>query len=112
MNVVLIASLVAIGLALAGVIADAFLKKAGVGPGYMNVKWFLVGSAIYVTTIFGWFYVMKTLKLTTVGVLYGVSSVLFLTLACVIFFREQLQAFEWAGIFFAILSIVLLSRFA
>ena len=112
MNSVLVSSLVAIGLGLVGVIADAFMKKAGQGPAYVDMKWFVLGTLVYISTIFGWFFVMKTLKLSTIGVLYGVSSILFLVFAGVIFFGEHLNALEWMGIVLAVTSMLLLAKFA
>lgn len=112
MNSVLFSSLVAIGLGLVGVIADALMKKAGAGPAYIDWKWFALGTVVYLSTIFGWFWVMKTLKLSTIGVLYGVSSILFLVLAGMLFFGERLNIYEGIGVGLAIASIVLLAKFA
>ncbi len=111
MSSTLVPVFVAISLGLVGVIADAFMKKAGAGPAYVDVKWFILGTLVYVSTIFGWFFVMKTLKLSTVGVVYGVSSILFLVFAGIIFFGERLNLFEWIGVAFAVVSILLLAKF-
>ncbi len=85
MNTALLTSLLAIVLALGDVIADGFIKKAGEHPGYIDWKWLVVGTLIYLSTVAGWFFVMRSLKLATIGVLYGVSCILFLVIAGTVF---------------------------
>ena len=101
-----------VGFALLGVVGDFFLKLAGNGQKFMEVKWFLIGFLIYASTAFGWFYVMKHLKLATVGTVYAVIIVLLLSLIGTFYFHEQLKLFEIIGIAMAIISLVLLGRFA
>ena len=55
---------------------------------------------------------MRHLKLGTIGVLYSISMVLLLTAIGVVFFRESLNYSELAGIVLAVVSLVLLMRFA
>ena len=55
---------------------------------------------------------MKHLKLATISVLYSVSLVLLLTAIGVVLFRESLNYLEVIGIVFAVVSLVLLMRFA
>jgi multidrug transporter EmrE-like cation transporter len=55
---------------------------------------------------------MKHLKLATISVLYSVSLVLLLTTIGVLLFRESLNYFEMMGIVLAVISLVLLMRFA
>ena len=55
---------------------------------------------------------MKYLKLATIGVLYSVSLVLLLTAIGVMLFQETLSYFEVIGIVLAVISLVLLMRFA
>lgn len=101
-----------VGFALLGVIGDFFLKLAGSGQKFMEVKWFLIGFLIYASTAFGWFYVMKHLKLATVGAIYAVIVILLLTLVGTFYFHEQLSFYEIIGITAALISLVLLGRFA
>ena len=54
----------------------------------------------------------KHLKLATISVLYSVSLVLLLTAIGVVLFRESLNYFEVIGIVLAVISLVLLMRFA
>ncbi len=52
------------------------------------------------------------MKLASVGVVYSVCMVLFLTFLGVVFFKERPSAMEIVGIGLAIASLVLLIRFA
>jgi multidrug transporter EmrE-like cation transporter len=70
------------------------------------------GFLVYASTAFGWVFVMRHLKLGTIGVVYSVSMVLLLTLVGTRWFGESLNYSEMAGIALAILSLILLVRFA
>lgn len=72
----------------------------------------ILGAVIYGLTAFGWFFVMRKIKLSTVGVLYGVSCVVLLTLVGVFYFKEKINPLEIFGIALAIISLIILSRFA
>jgi small multidrug resistance pump len=93
-------------------VGDYFLKLAGVGPKFIEMKWFAIGAAIYMSTIFGWFYVMKYVKLSSIGVIYSIASVLLFVALGIIFFHEKLNVYEIIGIITAIVSLILLGRFA
>jgi small multidrug resistance pump len=74
--------------------------------------WFYVGFAVYASTAFGWVFVMKHLKLATVGVVYSVSMIVLLTAIGAIGFGESLGPREIAGLILAVASLYLLMRFA
>ncbi len=95
-----------------GVLGDYFLKLASQRERPLASGWFYLGFALYASTAFGWVFVMKNLKLATIGIVYSVSMVLLLTAVGVLFFRESLSAYEVAGILLAIASLTLLMRFA
>ena len=106
------ALIVTVLLALVGVWGDYFIKLAGGGKRFVEPKWFILGMGIYAVTAFGWLVVMKEIKLTTLGVFYALSTILFLTVVGVVFFHEQLNGFEVLGVVFAVAALVLLGRFA
>ncbi|MBI4426393.1 MAG: EamA family transporter [Candidatus Kerfeldbacteria bacterium] len=108
MNPIMIVAL----LAVVGVIGDFFIKIAGHGPRFIEIKWFTIGFIIYASTAFGWFYVMKHIKLSSLGVIYALTTVLFLVAISVFYFHEKLNGYEIVGIIAAVVSLVLLSRFA
>ena len=103
---------VTIGFSLLGVLGDYFLKLASANENSLKTIWFYVGFAVYASTAFGWVFVMKHLKLATIGVVYSVSMVLLLTAIGVVFFQESLNYYEIAGLVMAIASLILLVRFA
>jgi len=103
---------VTIAFSVIGVVGDYFLKLASGRDQPLRSGWFYLGFALYASTAFGWVYVMRHLKLATIGVVYSVSMVLLLTAVGVVLFRESLNAAEWAGIALAVAALVLLTRFA
>jgi drug/metabolite transporter (DMT)-like permease len=103
---------VTVAFSLLGVVGDYFLKVASEQPRVLATPAFYVGFVIYASTAFGWVFVMKHLKLATIGVVYSVTMVLLLTAIGVVGFRESLSAPEIAGLLMAIASLILLMRFA
>lgn len=95
-----------------GVVGDYFLKLASQQESTLTSPWFYLGFALYSSTAFGWVYVMKHLKLGTIGVLYSVSMIVLLTAIGVLFFKETFNAAEVIGLLMAIGALVLLTRFA
>ena len=106
-----IAVLVTIGFSVVGVVGDYFLKLASAKENSLKAVEFYIGFVVYASTAFGWVFVMKHLKLATVGVVYCVSMVLLLAAIGVVGFKESLNGYEIAGIAMAIGSLILLVRF-
>ena len=106
-----LAVVVTIAFSVIGVLGDYFLKLASQQPHSLRSRWFLLGFGLYASTAFGWLFVMRHLKLATIGVLYSVSIIVLLTTVGVVFFRETLNAYEMLGLVMAIGSLVLLVRF-
>lgn len=107
-----LAVFITIAFSVIGVLGDYFLKLASGRDQPMRTAWFYLGLVLYASTAFGWVFVMKHLKLATISVLYSVSLVLLLTAIGVLLFRESLNYFEVIGIVMAVISLVLLMRFA
>jgi len=107
-----IAVLVTFAFSVIGVLGDYFLKLASTSERPLRTGWFYLGFALYASTAFGWVFVMRYLKLATISVLYSVALVLLLTAIGVVLFRESLNYFEVIGIVLAVVSLVLLMRFA
>jgi drug/metabolite transporter (DMT)-like permease len=104
--------LVTVGFSAVGVLGDYFLKLASAQSRPLRSGWFYLGFAVYASTAFGWAYVMRHLKLATIGVVYSVSMILMLTGIGAVAFREPLNGYEIAGIVLAVASLILLMRFA
>jgi drug/metabolite transporter (DMT)-like permease len=107
-----IAILATMVFSIVGVTGDYFLKLASNNDNPIKSGWFYIGFVLYASTAFGWVFVMKYLKLATIGVLYSISMVLLLTAIGFVFFNETLNVYEIAGLILAIGSLVLLARFA
>ena len=112
MNSILIAFLIGIGLSAITVLADAFIKHASLQNAFSGWQMLILGAVIYGLTAFGWFFVMRKIKLSTLGVLYGVSVIIILTLVSMFYFKEKISSIEIFGIALAIISLMILSRFA
>ncbi|OGH68609.1 MAG: hypothetical protein A3J66_01145 [Candidatus Magasanikbacteria bacterium RIFCSPHIGHO2_02_FULL_47_14] len=104
--------LIGIGLSVVTVFADVLVKHASSQEAFSGWRSLVLGAVIYGLTAMGWFFVMRRIKLSTVGVLYGVSCVVLLTLVSVFFFKEKISPMEMVGIFLAVTSLILLARFA
>ena len=107
-----IAGLVTIAFSVIGVLGDYFLKLASAREQPLRTGWFYLGFALYASTAFGWVFVMSRLKLATISVLYSICLVLLLTAVGLVLFRESLNHFDVIGIVLAVVSLVLLMRFA
>ncbi len=107
-----LAVVVTIAFSLVGVLGDYFLKIASRQDHSLRSPAFYVGFAVYASTAFGWLFVMKHLKLGTIGVLYSVTMIVLLTTVGVAVFGERLSYPEIAGLLLALASLVLLIRFA
>jgi drug/metabolite transporter (DMT)-like permease len=104
--------LVTIGFSAVGVLGDYLLKLASEQRNPLRSGWFYLGFAVYASTAFGWVYVMRHLKLATIGVVYSVSMILLLTGIGAVAFKESLNAYELAGLALSIAALILLMRFA
>jgi drug/metabolite transporter (DMT)-like permease len=112
MDKTVLAILVAVLLSALGALADYFLKLASGEEQIVCNKWFAVALVIYSSTIFGWVFVVKSMKLASVGVVYSICMVLFLSFTGIVFFKERLSYPEVIGIGLALASLTLLARFA
>jgi small multidrug resistance pump len=107
-----LALVVTVALSLLGVVADYFLKRASGAEAPLKSRWFYLGFAAYASTACGWVFVMRHLKLATIGVVYSISLIVMLTAVGAVFFRESLNPLEITGLIMAIVSLILLVRFA
>lgn len=99
-------------LGIVGAIGDWFIKLAGSGPKYIDWRWFVLGAFVYSLTTVGWFFAMKDVKLSSIGIIYTVVTAVLLAAIGILFFHERLNTYEMVGIILAVISVILLSRFA
>jgi drug/metabolite transporter (DMT)-like permease len=112
MDKAILAVMISVLLSAIGALADYFLKLASGEMQIVFNKWFAIALVVYSSTAFGWVFVMKSMKLASVGVVYSICMVLFLTFMGVAFFKERLSYQEVIGIGLALASLILLTRFA
>jgi drug/metabolite transporter (DMT)-like permease len=106
----LIALMIAISLSIITVISDSFIKKASLERSVWN-KWLVLGAIIYGLTAIGWVFVMKSMKLSTLGVIYGISCITILAIVSVFVFHEKISMIEIIGILLGVASIAILYKF-
>ena len=111
MDKTVLAVIVTVAFSIIGVVGDYFLKVASAKEQALKSLEFYIGCCLYASTAFGWVFVMKHLKLATVGVVYSISMVLLLTAVGVFRFKESLSVTEMAGLAMAVGSLLLLTRF-
>lgn len=105
--------LVVILVSIITVVGDFFIKLSGsAGTKFIRIGTFTLGLFFYFLTAFGWFFVMKHIKLASIGVIYGITTALLLAIIGYFFFSEHLSYFEIFGILLGIIAIFILSRFA
>lgn len=92
-----------------GALADFFLKSSGNGEKYIRWNYFLAGFILYSSLAFGWFFLMKHIKLASIGVIYSLCTLILLALIGVLYFKESLSVSEWIGIILGGVAIALLA---
>ena len=112
MNITILFILAGIGLSIITVFGDFLIKQASLQPAFSGHIKLILGALIYGFTAFGWFFVMRKIKLSTLGVVYGVSCVIFLALVSVFYFKEKISSMEIVGLVLAIISLIILARFS
>ena len=104
--------LVTLAMSAVCIAGDYYLKLASqTARPFLSLN-FLLGTIIFSLTSVGWVVVLPSMKLATVGVTYGVSTILFMTMLGCFVFGETLTWVEWLGISLGVASIFLLCRFA
>ena len=103
---------VSIAFSIVGVVGDYLLKLASEQRSPLRSGTFYLGFVVYASTAFGWVYVMRHLKLATIGAVYSVSMIVLLTCIGAVIFRQPLNTYEVIGLVMAIGSLILLTRFA
>jgi len=87
MNQIFISVLISFGLTIFTIFGDIFVKKSSLSAGFSGWPMLLAGAMIYGTSAIGWFFVMRHIKLSTIGVLYSVLIVSILAFVSVFYFH-------------------------
>lgn len=103
--------LIVMALELISVLGDYFIKKASLQRDLTGWKQLLIGGLIYGATAMGWFYVMRTFKLFTIGLIHSILAIALSVALSQLFFDEKITPRELIGIALGIASIILLIRY-
>lgn len=106
-----IVSLLIVGLSFVETVGDSLIKYSGNDKNkYVLIVWLVLGVLVYMTAAFGWFFVMKHVKLGSLGLIYAVSTVSFLLIMGVLVFNETYSKSEILGVILGFVSLFLLAR--
>lgn len=103
--------LVLVGLELISLLADYLIKKASLQAGMSGWAWLVSGGLLYGATALGWFFMMRSFKLFTIGVLHSFGVIVLSLLLSQFIFREKITLREGMGLLLGCLSVGLLVRF-
>jgi len=107
------AFILAVALSLVTVLGDYCVKMSSLRPSLESLKWLIPGALIYAASAFGWFYIFtQKMKFSTAAVVYAVIVIVFHVLLSVFYFHEKIHPVEFIGIGFALISLIILVRFA
>ena len=93
----------------ATLLGDYFLKMATAKPAGLLSGWFVGGAFIYGILAFGWFFLMKSNSLATIGVMFSASTILLLAGLGHFVFKEQFGLREIIGVSLAVLAVAVMS---
>ena len=102
-------SLIILGIVTVGTLfGDYFLKTATSRPEGMMSAWFAGGVLAYGLLAIGWYFLMKSNSLATIGVMFSASTILLLAALGYFVFKEQFGLREALGVSLAIMSVVVM----
>jgi drug/metabolite transporter (DMT)-like permease len=92
------------------ILGDYLLKKASSLPAFTGWKLMVLGCMIYFIAAIGWYFIYKTTKFFTLGTFYSLGHLLLTILIAILIFKEKLDTTEIVGLFFGVLSLILLFK--
>lgn len=103
-------SLVVLGIVTAAtLLGDYFLKTAANKPEGLMSAWFAGGVLIYGLLAFGWYFLMKSYSLATIGVMFSASTIMLLAGLGHFVFKEQFGLREVIGVSLAVLAVAVMN---
>ncbi|GAB3759458.1 hypothetical protein [Spirosoma pomorum] len=100
-----------VSLELISMLADYFIKKASLLAGLTGWGWLVTGGMLYGATALGWFFMMRSFNLVTIGLLHSFGAIALSLLLGLVVFHETISLREVAGITLGCVSIGLLVHF-
>jgi drug/metabolite transporter (DMT)-like permease len=102
---------IAIALGVATSIGDILIKKGSLSDRLIYNWRIYAAGFIYFLTAFGWFFVLKRMKLSMAVMVYTVCLLLIVVSVSIFYFKEKLNPLEYLGIMLAFISVLILYRF-
>ena len=90
-------------------LGDYFLKMAVDKTDGMLSAWFAGGAFMYGLAAIGWYFLMKSNSLATIGVMFSASTIMLLAALGQFVFKEQFGLREAVGVSLAILSVAVMN---
>ncbi len=91
---------------------DILLKDATKYTGIKSITYIVGGLIMYLFVGLGFYQMYKSLEFSTAGIIYSVLCILGFAISGLLFFNEKITFYEGIGIILAIISVILMSRFA
>lgn len=89
---------------------DYAIKVASAKDSGLLSIWFILGAILYGLPAVGWFYLMKSHSLATIGVMYSASTIILLALLGYFVFKEAFGWREAVGLTLAIAAVAVMSH--
>jgi len=102
--------LISIAMVFITIIGDYCIKKASLLQYFNGWKLLVLGGLLYGITALGWFYVYRTTKVFTVGVIHSLGIIILTILLSTVIFKEKINGSEILGLVLGIISLAILLR--
>ena len=93
------------------IVGDIILKIAAGRDGAATLPLIAAGCVLYSIAAVLWFWAMRHTTLAQAAVAYSMFTLLALAAIGAFWFKEDIGAREWAGIGFALMSMMMMARF-
>ncbi len=90
------------------VLGDYYIKEASLRAAFSGWGLLLVGMMLYALTGLGWFFLMRHEKLYVLGLLYVLTTTIFLTALSVLYYHESLGAKQLVALLLGLVAVILL----
>jgi drug/metabolite transporter (DMT)-like permease len=104
------ALLVLLPITLATIAGDYCVKMASGSQSQNSYFVLLAGACLYGISAIGWFVLMRTHSLATIGVLYSATTIIMLAALGHFVFKEPTSSTQLLGLLLAVLSVIIMSH--
>lgn len=111
MNSIVSGLLLGFGLSIVTVLGDLLIKEASLHKHFEGWRWLLAGAVIYGTTALGWFYLLRKHDLSSLGVVYSLTTILALFVIGVFVYKDRVHPMEVVGLILGVISLLIIFRY-